>query len=165
MENELPVGDGIFTDGDKQTETLRESAKALGINPDLVAPEDGGPQLRYFARKGCKHCFGRGTINVCISPSKRKVFWKNERKPNRVSFRQTASARSRRIGPTRPVTKKILMVSEGYPPTREENEENPLSSGPSESQAGWDTRRPEPRDYKENNLSQAFCRCIRAVEV
>lgn len=136
------LGD-IFTNQEEQIEALRKNAEALGINPDLVAPEDES-QVRYFARKNCKHCFGRGVINVVISPSKRKVFWKNERKQTRVSFRQTKAARSRRIGPTKPFTKKILNVSEGH-------------------EADWDTRRQEPWGYKKNNMSQAFCRCIRAV--
>jgi hypothetical protein len=142
------IGGGIFTDKGEQTEALRKSAEALGLNPDLVAPEEDGPQFRYYARKGCKHCFGQGILNVCLSPSKRKVFWKNERKSTRVSFRQTKTARSRRIGPTRPVIKKITGFSDG----------NELGES-------WDTRRPEPRDYKKENTSQSFCRCIRAVEV
>lgn len=141
-------GGGVFTNEAEQTKALRDNAEALGINPDLVAPE-GEPQIKYYARKGCKHCFGRGVINVVISPSKRKVFWRNEREPTRISFRQTKAARSRHVGPTRPTTKKILLVSEGYP-----NEEGEVQ---------WDTRRPEPRGYKENNMSQSFCRCIRAV--
>ena len=156
VEGGSPLGDAsredlekfgsIFTNDSEQAETLRKSAQALGINPDLVAPEKDGPQVRYFAKSGCKHCFGRGVLNVCISPSKRKVFWRNERPKTRVSFRQTKAARSRRIGPTRVATKKITGVSIG----------NELT---------WDTRRREPRDYKEENTSQAFCRCIRAVEV
>lgn len=143
---EEQIAGGIFTNETEQTEALRKNAEALGINPDLVAPEEGGPQIRYFPNKGCKTCYGRGIINVVISPSKKKVFWKNERKPTRVSFRQAKAARSRRIGPTKQGIKKILNVSEAY-------------------ESSWDTRRKEPAGYKQDNMSQAFCRCIRAVGI
>lgn len=140
--------EGIFTEGNEQTETLRKSAEALGINPDLVAPKDEDTQTRYFARHNCKHCFGKGILTVCLSPQKRKVFWSNARKPTRVSFRQTKRARSRRIGPTRPALKQINGVSV----------ENELGES-------WDTRRKEPANYKSENTAKSFCRCIRAVEV
>jgi len=144
--NEAMESDGIFTDKSEQIDALRRSAEALGINPDLVAPKDDGPQLRYFAHKGCGHCFGRGVINVVMSPSKKKVYWKNERKPKKVSFRQSKADRSRRIGKTTPELKKITGLAPG-------------------NDIEWDTRRPEPAGYKSENMAQSFCRCIRAVEV
>ncbi len=143
MEENEPVGEGIFTNLDEQTQSLRENAEALGINPDLIAP-DGEPQARFYAKKGCKHCFGKGVLNIVLSPSKRRVFWRNERQPTKVSFRQTKAARSRRIGPTKPATKKIYNVSEA-------------------NESEWDTRRPEPLTFKRDNMAQAFCRCIRVM--
>jgi hypothetical protein len=161
---DFDYGEGVFTDNES-VETLRKSAQALGINPDLVAPQapDGeGPQYRYFARKNCGSCYGRGTIDVVISPSKQKVFWRNEGLPGRVTKRKITSKKKlkrrarrrhkdaaiRAVGPTPKKRKLITGVSPG-----------------NELENQWDTRRSEPLGYKADNLSKSFCRCIRAVEV
>jgi len=156
MNEEYDFGDGVFTD-DKSIDTLRESAKALGINPDLVAPEgneDGEKQYRYFSKKNCKHCFGRGAIDVCISPSKEKVFQRNEGVPGRISKRKISSTKKlrkrkrQRPGPTMPQGKTILSVSIG----------NELGEQ-------WNTRHSEPVRYKKDNMSKSFCSCVRAIEI
>lgn len=145
--------DGIFTDGEA-IETLRKGAEALGINPDLVSPEKDGPQYRYFAKSGCKHCHGRGTINVCLSPSKQKIFWVNKGSDGRISKRKITSAKKlkkkKRQKPQASQPKKQLIT--GFCPGNELSEQ-------------WDTRRQEPSDYKKDNFSKSFCRCIRAVEI
>ena len=155
----LDSTEGVFTDNEA-VKTLRESAKALGINPDLVAPDEEGPQYRYFASKNCQHCYGRGILSVCISPSNQKVFWRNEGLPGRVPKRKVTSTKKRnrrarkrhkelaiRVpGPTRPRRKQITGVSVG-------------------NELPWNTRKSEPEHFKKDNSSKAFCRCIRAVEV
>jgi hypothetical protein len=150
--------EGVFTDNEG-TEALRASAQALGIDPDRVAPkpkdDEEGPQYRYFASKNCKHCYGRGVLTVCISPSRQKVFWKNEGLPGRLSHRnknlstkKLGKPKRRQFpGPSRPKRKQITNVSVG----------NDLGQQ-------WNTQQSEPLKYKEDNTTKAFCRCIRAVE-
>jgi len=146
--------DGIFTD-DEAIETLRKGAEALGINPDLVAPgREDGPKHRYFAKSGCKHCYGRGTINVCLSPSKQKIFWINKGADGRIPKKEPVStkklAKRKRQKPMASQPKKKLVT--GFCPGNELGEQ-------------WETRKKEPLSYKRENLSKSFCRCIRAVEI
>lgn len=170
-ENEEEFG-GIFTD-DESVKTLRESAKALGINPDLVAPEDGEVKVQHFARKNCKHCYGRGVIDICLSPSKFKWFWRNEGVKGRVSKR-----RRQRRGPSVQRRKVVTGVSPGnelheqwnpdghaglLDPERDAKMKRLLGKTP--VRGGIATSRPEPYGYKEDNMSQVFCRCIRTAEI
>ncbi len=155
-EEEFDYGnDGIFTDGEA-AETLRKGAEALGINPDLVAPKPGedGPQYRYYAKSGCKSCFGRGSIKVVLSPSKQRFFWRNEGPKGRIPKRKITStkklAKKVRQKPmaSQPKQKKIT----GFCPGNDLGEQ-------------WKTQQKEPLDFKANNVSQSFCKCVRAVEI
>lgn len=59
----------IFTNQKDVVENLRESASALGINPDTVASNTTdavGP--RFYAKSNCKWCFGRGTLAFVANP-------------------------------------------------------------------------------------------------
>ena len=153
-EEDIDFGSGgIFTDN-QATEALRKSAEALGINPDLVAPDGDEPTIRYFAKSGCKHCYGRGVISVCLSPSKQKIFQVNQGVPGRVSKRKITSTnklrkkKRQKAGPTPKQVKRFLGISPG-----------------NELGLQWDTRGQEPLDYKKNNTAKSFCRCIRSVEI
>lgn len=138
--------EGVFTDH-KAAETLRKSAEALGINPNLVAPKEGAEtQYKYYAHGGCKRCWGRGVINICISPSKQKVFWHNEGVPGRISKRKSSSRH--RAKKSQPRRKVISGIS--------------LANGLDEQ---WNTRQPEPYDYRANNTTRSLCSCVRMVEI
>ena len=160
-EEDFDYGEGVFTD-DKDIETLRKSAQALGFNPDLVAPKpaDGkeGPQYRYFASKNCKHCYGRGTLTVCISPSKQKIFWQNEGLPGRLTLRNKNLS-------TKKLNKRRKVKRQFPGPSRPRRRQVNGVSIANELHKQWNTRQEEPLSYKEDNTSQAFCKCIRAVEV
>lgn len=155
---EEAIGGGIFTEDAEAIEGMRQAAEALGINPDLVAPTDD--QVHYVAKKNCKHCYGRGAVPVVMSPQKEKTFSRNQALPGRITNRKRSSrgkpeftklkavfpARRTR-GPTEP-RRKIVM---GISPANEN------------TNSQWDTRKPEPQDYKRLNATLAFCRCVKAI--
>ncbi len=156
------MGGGIWSD-DEAVETLRKSAQALGINPDLVAPEaneDGDPQYKYYSNKACKRCYGRGVLHVCISPSKQKLFWQNEGLPGRIPKRKATSVKKQKRRARKRHKDPAIRVSGPTQPRRKAI--NSVSIG---NESDWNTRQPEPEDFKVDNLSRSFCHCIRAVEV
>jgi len=64
---------GIFTDKEVALEGLRKSAEAVGLDPELVAPEaeiEEPPQ--FYAKESCKRCWGRGVLYYVPSPVKAK---------------------------------------------------------------------------------------------
>ncbi|TFH24834.1 hypothetical protein E4G67_01590 [Candidatus Bathyarchaeota archaeon] len=150
------VGDGIFTDDADAIEGMRQAAEALGINPDLVAPTD--ERVNYVAKQNCKHCYGRGAILFCLSPQKEKTFSRNEGLPGRVTNRNRSSRYKRkqyknpvqlRNGPTQPRRKVVTGVSQANENTNSQ----------------WNTKRPEPDDFRKMNTTLSFCRCIRTIPV
>lgn len=130
----------VFTDEDEVVDSLRENAERLGLDPDRVAPKEG--QIGYFARRSCNDCYGRGVLNIVLSPQKQKTFRVNQRPRMKFTKRKPGARR----GPTPPRTKRILGVSQAY-------------------ESEWNTREPEPLSYKRDNMTQAFCGCVRAQEI
>lgn len=156
--------DGVFTDKDEAVQALRRSAEELGLNPDLVAPDgaegEDGPRYRYYARGGCKHCFGRGVINVVLSPSKEKIFWKNEGLPGRVPHRKIRSVKKLKRRKQKKYDTPVRSENGPTPPKRKV-----IFSFAPPSEVERNTRKPEPFDFKSENMAQSFCRCVRAIEI
>jgi hypothetical protein len=142
MTEEEEFEGGIFTEGAAATQNLRENAEALGINPDLVAPDEDAETTKYFASRSCKRCWGRGVISICFSPSKKKVFFSKER--------PTKLRNGRRVRQKGPTPKRLIKLK-GYAPGNDLGEQ-------------WSTSQPEPEGYKKNNTSLSFCSCVKAVE-
>ena len=141
---------GIFADQAGAVEALRESAKAVGMNPDFVAKEDGS-QTRYYARKNCKNCFGRGFVNMVVSPSKQKVYWRNENISPVKKKRKNKKKKSRgknRAG----AMKKSQKIITGIAPGNELDE-------------AWNTRKSEPLEYRRENMVKSPCRCVKEREL
>lgn len=161
---------GIFEDDHSKEviDNMRENAEALGINPDLVASED--VQTKLVAKRGCKQCFGRGTLTVCLSPSKPKVFHKNSSK---------RGERSRAGKPSAPRSKSILGIAPGnelhkewYSPAKSEDLDGKKEKrakamnkvlGRTRDLSMSATGRHEPAQYKMRNTSQSLCRCVRKI--
>ena len=168
MSDEFEYEEGVFTDN-QAIETLRKSAEALGINPDLVAPEDGGG-TKYFARKNCKHCFGLGTMDICLSPSKMKFHWKNQSPPGRFTKRKGLQRK-----PSQQRQKVVFGLSPGneldvqwnpegarHNPAHDAKIKKLLGKVPSRDNRA--TEAPEPFGYKKANMTKSFCRCVRAKQ-
>ena len=141
------VDDGIFVDQAGAVSALRESAKAVGMNPDFVAKEDGS-QIRYYARKNCKNCYGRGFVDMVASPSKQKVYWQSQGAPPRVKKRRKKSQKNNKVGPTQKSQKIISGIVPG----------NDLGET-------WNTRRSEPLAYRRENMTRSPCRCVKKREL
>jgi len=142
-EEEINLDDNsIFTDH-ASNENLRANAEAAGINPDLVAPEGGIDDVEYFAKRGCKKCDGRGTLAICFSPCKKKVFSSRER--------PTVLRKGRRVRQTGPTPKRNVKMT-GFSPGNDLDKQ-------------WRTSRLEPDDYKKNNTALVFCRCVKSIAV
>ena len=139
-EEEFDLDGGIFTDP-TVSENLRKNAEAVGINPDLVAPEEDADAVKYFAKRGCKKCHGRGTLSVCFSPCKKKAFFTRER--------PTVLRRGRRVRLKGPTPKRLIKLT-NFSPGNDLDEQ-------------WHTSQPEPEDYKKNNTALVFCRCVKSV--
>lgn len=63
-------GDSIFTNEDEVIDGLRDSAAALGVNPDNVVMKQQ-PREQYLAKANCKKCFGQGLLTFIPSPQKK----------------------------------------------------------------------------------------------
>lgn len=157
---------GIFTDEDEVIDNMRENAEALGINPDLVASKD--EKTRYIAKGNCKYCFGKGTITVCLSPSKPKVFWKNLSKRSERKQQRPSGPRRKLITGMSPGneldeqwSKREKFISAERAEKRKRTLMRLLGKVPDHSRSA--TSRPEPPDYKKRNTSLAFCKCVRAI--
>jgi len=141
MSEEEDFDGGIFTD-EAATENLRKNAEAHGVDPDLVAPQEDEGAVKYFAKRSCKNCWGRGVVSICFSPSKKKAFFTRER--------PTVLRRGRRVRQKGPTPKRLIRF-QGFSPGNDLDKQ-------------WRTSRPEPDNYKENNTSLSFCSCVKAVE-
>lgn len=129
----------IFTDGAAK-QNLRDNAEAHGLDPDLVAPEEA--RTKYFAKRSCKKCWGRGTVLICLSPQKKKLFFSKER-PTRLR-------RGRRVRVKGPTPKRLVRLH-GFSPANDLDKQ-------------WRTSRPEPEGYRENNTSLMLCGCVKSIE-
>lgn len=147
----IAVDDGIFQNQDEVIDGLRKTAEALGVNPDLVAPQEGAK--RYYARKNCKECYGRGTLEMVPSPQKEKLFWtvKSKRGQGRRS--------SKGKGPTRPKNKVITGLCMPTPELANLWDSRELSAR-AEKYRGTST--PEPAEYKGEVAQKVFCRCVKS---
>lgn len=66
---------GIFTNEQEALDGLRQSAEAVGIDPDMVAPEnvEESRQPQFYAKENCRTCWGRGIMYYVPSPVKAKT--------------------------------------------------------------------------------------------
>lgn len=165
-DEDFDFGDGIFTDNSEAIETLRRSAEELGINPDLVAPQtpedDDKPRYKYYARDSCGRCYGRGILDVVLSPSKPKVHWRTEGVPGRISKRKVCSKRKLK---RRAAKKYKYPVKRTSQPSREKVKIMSGMSPGNDLSEQWDTRKKEPLNFKSENATQSFCGCVRVVEI
>jgi len=127
----------IFTNEEEVVRGIKESAAALGIDSGAMSAT---PQMRYYANKNCTKCFGRGVYTLCLSPCKHKVLWKKESAVGRRSVRKGSNGINTRA------RRKLAYAS---------LDGNDL---------GWQTRQPEPYDFKQMNTTSVFCKCVRGME-
>lgn len=131
----------IFTDEAEVNKGMRMSAEALGIDPDLVAPDE--QKTRYYAKYNCRQCRGRGTIFMVPSPQKQKVFSTTWSPVGKIS-----KVKKEKRGPSQSKNK----IINGFSPAADEL--NKI----------WNTRRPEPVNYKREHGKNYLCRCVQTVK-
>jgi hypothetical protein len=68
----------IFTNQSEAIQGIRDSAAAVGLDPDKVMRSD--PQFVMVAKKNCGMCWGQGTVYYTPSPSKQNPLY-NSRLP------------------------------------------------------------------------------------
>lgn len=152
--------EGIFTNRDEVVDGMREAAKAVGANPDMVAPAPDDDGTRYLARKNCKKCFGRGVLTFVPSPQKQKIFSKNF---SPRGYR--AKARGRHA--SKPRRRAIFGIA---PPNEDMNWLWDDREIPNEDKKRWTTysrgtSRPEPYHYKQEAQRQILCGCVRREQL
>ncbi len=151
-ENQEEALDGIFTNKDEVLDGIRKSAEAVGLDPKRVVPDEEKDKIRYYARKSCKKCYGRGFLVFVPSPQKEKIFW--ESKAPMGYFRQ------RRRTP-----KKRKLITGFCPPNEELSllwDDRKLSAK-AEKHRG--TSRPEPDGYKREAVQNVRCSCLTTESV
>jgi hypothetical protein len=163
---------GIFVNEAEVIDGQRKAAEAVGINPDLVAPEDGSEPSKLVAKKSCNRCWGKGVITMIPSPQKVKLFWVTKSPTGKVTKRvkrRTANGKKKLSKPfvsKRGATKERNRIIIGYGPDRKDLrdlwDDRELSEG-SEKFRG--TSRPEPLDYKEKAVQNFLCGCVKQDEV
>lgn len=68
----------IFTNQAEVVQGVRDSAAAVGLDPDKVMPTQ--PQFVMVAKKNCRMCWGQGAVRYTPSPTKDNMFY-NTNKP------------------------------------------------------------------------------------
>jgi hypothetical protein len=163
--------DGIFVNESEVIEGQRKAAEAVGVNPDLVAPEDGSEPRKLMARRSCGQCWGRGTITFIPSPQRLKLFWVTKGPIGKFTKRTkthfpNGKKRPKPLIPTRGPSKRENKVITGYSMERKDLllawDDRELAEK-SEKRRG--TSRPEPEGYKDSVAETRLCSCVREDKV
>lgn len=153
----MTENNGIFTNKDEVVEGMRKAAEAVGADPDKVAPSEENNK-HLFAKKSCKHCFGRGVLTFVPSPQKQKVFSAN--------FSERGYRAKKRPSPPR--TRVFFGVSPANEELNELWDDREVQERP-KGKKMWSTpsrgtSRPEPDYYKGEAEQKVFCRCVKTQE-
>lgn len=140
--------ENIFS-SDEAIEGMRAQAEALGIDPESV--DLSKTQKVLYARKGCKHCFGRGGIAIVPSPANAKK--------TKLRLEMMLERKVRRSRRTKtPMGKWKKKVSQKRIRVHTEMPGNGLGKV-------WNTQLPEPIGVKRELLEYRPCRCVRTLDM
>lgn len=146
-------GENIFQT-DEAAEGMKRQAEALGIDPEQMDLRK--EQKVLYARKNCKHCYGRGVMVFVPSPAKPKKIKVNlerqiEKRVRESRVIKVKARKGRRRQMRRKPTQKRVRIQAELPG-------NALDEV-------WNTCKPEPVGVKKELRQHLPCRCVKTLEI